>query len=79
VLRGSNTPFPIDKYGIGLEIYKDMMFNNKTNEEIYASILAEAAKAASELKCARGDLNQADVRLKFILAAINHLQQRFEE
>lgn len=56
-----------------------MIFDNKTADEIYASILAEAAKATAELKCARGDLNQADVRLKFILAAINHLQQRSEE
>lgn len=56
-----------------------MMFDNKTKEEIYASILAEAAKATAEIKCARGDLNQADVRLKFILAAINHLRERFEE
>ena len=55
-----------------------MVFDNKTEDEIYRSILAEAAKAVNELKCARGDLNQADVRLKFILAAINHLQQRYE-
>ncbi len=56
-----------------------MIFDNKTAEEIYASILAEAAKATAELKCARGDLNQADVRLKFILAAVNHLQQRYKD
>jgi hypothetical protein len=56
-----------------------MIFDNKTEEEIYASILAETAKTAAELRCARRDLNQADVRLKFILAAINHLQQRYEE
>lgn len=63
---------------IDLEVYKDMLFDDKTEDEIYRSILAEAAKAVNELKCARGDLNQADVRLKFILAAINHLQQRYE-
>lgn len=56
-----------------------MVFDDKTEEEIYASILAEAAKATREIKCARGDLNQVDVRLKFILAAINYLQQRYEE
>jgi hypothetical protein len=56
-----------------------MVFDNKTDDEIYASILAEAAKATKEIKCARGDLNQVDVRLKFILAAINHLQQRYED
>lgn len=56
-----------------------MIFDDKTDEEIYASILAEAAKATKELKCARGDLNQVDVRLRFILAAINHLEQRYED
>lgn len=56
-----------------------MLFEDLTREEIYRSILAEAAKAVNELKCARGDINQADVRLKFILAAINHLEQRSEE
>jgi len=62
---------------IDLEI--QMVFDDKTDEEIYASILAETAKAVNEMRCARKDLNQIDVRLKFILAAINNLQQRFEE
>lgn len=56
-----------------------MLFEKHTDEEIYQSIVAEAAKATREIKCARGDLNQADVRLKFILAAINYLQQRSED
>ncbi len=56
-----------------------MIFDDKTDKEIYASILAEAAKAVNELRCSQRDVNQADVRLKFILAAINHLQQRYEE
>jgi hypothetical protein len=56
-----------------------MIFDNHTYEEIQRSILAETAKAANELKCAQRDLNQADMRLKFILAAINHLQQRYED
>lgn len=56
-----------------------MIFDDKTDDELYASILAEAAKASAELRCAQRDINQADVRLKFILAAINHLQQRYED
>lgn len=56
-----------------------MIFDNKTDLEIYQSILAEAAKATREIGCARGDLQKADVRLKFILAAINYLQQRYED
>ena len=56
-----------------------MIFDDKTDSEIYASILAEVAKAVAELRCSQRDINQADVRLKFVLAAINHLQQRYEE
>lgn len=56
-----------------------MVFDQHTDEDIFRSILAETAKAANELRCAKGDLNQVDVRLKFILAAINHLQQRYED
>lgn len=56
-----------------------MVFDDKTDDEIFRSILAEAAKAVNELRCARGDINQADARLKFILAAINHLQERYED
>lgn len=62
---------------IDLEV--KLIFDDKTDDEIFRSILAEAAKAVNELKCARGDLNQADARLKFILAAINHLQERYED
>lgn len=56
-----------------------MIFDDKTRADLLASILAEAAKAAAELRCAQRDINQADVRLKFILAAVNHLQQRHED
>ena len=56
-----------------------MIFDDHSEEELYRSVIAEAAKAVHELKCARNDLNQVDVRLRFILAAINHLQQRYED
>lgn len=56
-----------------------MIFDDKTQAELMASILAEAAKAKAELRCAQQDMNQADVRLKFILAVVNHLQQRYED
>lgn len=56
-----------------------MIFDNHSEDDIYRSILAEAAKAANELRCSRNDLNQVDVRIRFILAAINHLQQRYED
>ena len=56
-----------------------MIFDDHTDEAIFRSILAEAAKATNELRCAKNDLNQVDVRLRFILATINHLQQRYED
>jgi len=56
-----------------------MIFDDKTDDELYRSILAETAKAVNEIRCGQRDLNQADMRLKFILAAINHLQQRYED
>ena len=56
-----------------------MIFDDKTDDELYRSILAETAKAVNEIRGGQRDLNQADMRLKFILAAINHLQQRYED
>ena len=55
-----------------------MIFDNKTDSEIFRSIEAETAKALSELRCAKKDLEQADVRMKFALATVHHLKQRYE-
>lgn len=56
-----------------------MVFDDKTVDEVYLSIVAEVAKATAELRCAQRDLDQASTRLKFVLACIHHLRQRFEE
>ena len=56
-----------------------MIFDNKTDDEIFRSIEAEVAKALSEIRCAKKDLEQADVRMKFALATIHHLKQRYED
>lgn len=55
-----------------------MIFDDKTDMEILRSIEGEVAKALAELRCARKDLEQAEVRFKFALATIHHLKQRFE-
>ena len=55
-----------------------LIFDNKTDMEILRSIEGEVAKALSELRCAKNDLAQAEVRMKFALATIHHLKQRYE-
>ena len=55
-----------------------MIFDDKTDDEIFRSIEAETAKALSEIRCAKKDLEQAEVRMKFALATIHYLKQRYE-
>jgi hypothetical protein len=55
-----------------------MIFDDKTDSEIFRSIEAELAKALSETRCAKKDLEQAEVRMKFALATIHYLKQRYE-
>lgn len=55
-----------------------MIFDNKTDMEIYLSLEAEVAKALSECRCARKDLDQAEVRLRFALSTVHYLKRRYE-
>ncbi|MTV59059.1 hypothetical protein GM547_13500 [Streptococcus pneumoniae] len=55
-----------------------MIFDDKTDDEIFRSIEAEVAKALNELRCAKNDLAQAETRMKFALATIHYLKKRFE-
>ena len=55
-----------------------MIFDDKTDDEIFRSIEAEVAKALSELRCAKRDLEQAEVRMKFALATVHYLKKRYE-
>jgi len=55
-----------------------MIFDDKTEDEIFRSIEAEVAKALAEMRCAKKDLEQVEVRMKFALATIHHLKQRYE-
>ena len=55
-----------------------MIYDDKTEDEIFRSIEAEVAKGIAELRCAKKDLDQAEVRMKFALATVHYLKQRFE-
>jgi len=56
-----------------------MIFDSKTDDEIFRSIEAEIAKALAEMRCAKKDLEQAEVRMKFALATVHYLKQRYED
>jgi hypothetical protein len=53
-----------------------MIFDSLTVDQLVRSMEAEAAKALSEIKCARKDLEQADARLRFLLSVIHHLKDK---
>lgn len=55
-----------------------MIFDDKSDMEIYLSLEAETAKAISEVRCAKKDLEQAEVRLRFVLTTIHYMKKRFE-
>jgi hypothetical protein len=52
------------------------ILDQKTNDELMRSLLAELAKSNNELKCARQDLDKATGRLSFVIAVANKLINR---
>jgi hypothetical protein len=52
------------------------VLDNKTDKELLESLIAEIAKATNELKCARGDLEKAQSRIKFLLVLAHTLIER---
>lgn len=54
------------------------VLDTKTPEELLRSVLAEAAKAQNELRCAQTDLRKAQSRQQFVLALINEMLDRLE-
>jgi hypothetical protein len=52
------------------------VLKNKSDQEILESILAEIAKSTNEIRCASGDIQKANGRMTFAIAAINHLINR---
>jgi hypothetical protein len=53
-----------------------MNFNDLSHDDITDSLIAEAAKAINEVRHAQDDLDKADSRLRFILAALHNLKMR---
>lgn len=54
------------------------ILDSKTQDELLRSLLAEAAKAQNELRCAQTDLRKAQSRLQFVLAIVNQMLDRLE-
>lgn len=52
------------------------ILQNKTDQELAQSILAETAKATNEIRCARNDIEKASSRLSFLVAVANELINR---
>ena len=55
------------------------LMDNKTDKEMYLSLVAEAAKAKNEIGCAQRDIAKANSRLEFLLALANNLINRKED
>lgn len=52
------------------------IIDDKTDQELLKSLLAETAKAQNELSCAGRDIVKAQNRLKFVLMVINEMINR---
>jgi len=52
------------------------VIDNKNDKELLESLIAEIAKCTNELKCARGDLEKAQSRIKFLLVLAHRLIER---
>jgi hypothetical protein len=53
-----------------------MDFNDVPRTAMMESLIAEVAKAMNEIRHAQDDLDKADSRLRFIIAAIHNLKNR---
>jgi hypothetical protein len=52
------------------------LLDNKTDEELLLSILAETAKANNEIACAKRDIAKAASRLNFLVVLANKMIDR---
>ena len=52
------------------------ILDSKTDEQLLRSMIEEIAKATNELKCARGDLDKAQSRIRFLLVLAHTLIER---
>ena len=54
------------------------LIDQKSNDELVKSLLAEVAKATNELRCAQADVTKAQSRLQFALVLLNKMIERQE-
>lgn len=52
------------------------ILENKSDKQLLESLIAELAKASNELKCARGDIEKAQSRIKFLTVLAHTLIER---
>jgi hypothetical protein len=52
------------------------MFEKVNDEQMLRSMLAEAAKANNEIKCAQADIDKALNRLSFLIMLTNKMIER---
>jgi hypothetical protein len=52
------------------------VLDTKTDKQLLESLVAEIAKATNEIKCARGDIDKAQGRIKFMLVLAHTLIER---
>ena len=52
------------------------VIDTKSDKELIESLIAEIAKANNELKCARGDIEKAQGRIKFATMLLHKLIER---
>ena len=52
------------------------ILDSKTDKELLESLIAEIAKATNEIKCARGDIDKAQGRVRFLLVVAHTLMNR---
>jgi len=56
-----------------------MDLRDYTDDELIKSLEAEIAKSFNELKCAQGDLDKINSRVRFALAALHTIKDRKEQ
>lgn len=55
------------------------ILDQKTDQDLLKSLLAELAKAKNELHCAKGDIDKISGRIGFLLAITNTLINRSKD
>ena len=52
------------------------IFDDKSTSELIRSVEGEVAKALAEIRCSKKDLEQAETRMRFILAIVHYLKAK---